>query len=318
MVTNKFDATWPANFVASESLPGIKNNDSTCQGSSLFQVFNHTPALINYLKNHSCANIWKDYISSLEECLPKRRKKKKRPIDADCVLQSMMEGSKDLVFGRFNDTSELLMHVIDRMPEDQSFLKDIFCCENTTVHRCKHCGNEWSLETCQHVRVSVGRTLTEVLAEMCREKDAEGQRTCDKCEVRRDCTEKFVINESPPVLGIRLATSHDAYDTNHEKTCFPETVNIRPYMNDKTGNAVLYKLYAVVVFIPGHYYAHCRAPSGQWNTYNDSDVDEVSLEEVLSCTASSLYYQRSPELDSTWDKTNLKQEERMIESFKKM
>ena len=282
---------------------------ATCYGNSLLQVFNHTPALINHIKNHSSITILKDYYKLLEHCHVTEQR-----IDPDHILKLMMEGHKDLHFGKFNDTSELLMHIIDMMPEDQNIFKDLFCCENTTVHRCKHCGDEWRLETDQHVRVTVGRTLTGVLAEMSREKDVDGQRTCNKCEQSRDCTEKFVIDKAPPVLNIKLATSDDTYSGKEEKTYFPERINIRPYMSEKTGKAVVYELYAVVVYQPGHYYAYCKAPNGSWNICNDSYVMKVSLEKkVLSCIATSLFYQRSPESDSTWDFTNeyLNQEEQM-------
>ena len=307
MDNNNFDSKWPEVFLGSESLPAIINNDCTCYGNTLLQVFNHTPALINHVKSNQCVNVLKDYFDMLERCHLKKKK-----INADQIIEFMTRGSKDLVFGRFNDTSELLMNIISKMPEYDNTLKEIFCCENSNVYCCKHCGNEWRSETNQHVRVNLGRTITESLNEMSRVKDVGGQRTCSKCDVLRSCTERFVIDEEPPVLSVKLPASED---TNHEKLkriLFPEKLNIRPYTNGK--KATVYDLYAVVVFIPGHYYACCKAPSGQWCKYNDSLVEPVSLEEVLRSSASCLYYQRSPESDSAWDQGDgyLKQEEQMI------
>ena len=308
-----FDSKWPEIFTGSEALPAIINNDCTCYGNTLLQVFNHTPALINRAKSNQCVGILNDYFDSLEQCHLKTKK-----INADQIIEFMTRGSKDLVFGRFNDTSELLMNAISKMPENDNTLKEIFCCENSNVYCCKHCGNEWRSETNQHVRVNLGRTITESLAEMSSEKDVDGQRTCSECKVLRNCTERFVIEEAPPVLSVKLPTSEE---TNHEKLermLFPEKLNLRPYTNAKKDNAMVYSLYAVVVFIPGHYYAYCKAPSGQWCKYNDTLVEKVSLEKVLSSRGSSLYYQRSPELDDAWDLGDgyLKQEELMIKVIK--
>ena len=272
-------------------------------------MFNHTPALINHVKSNQCVDVLKDHFELLERCHSKKKK-----INADRIIEFMTRGSKDLVFGRFNDTSELLMNIISKMPENNNVLKEIFCCENSNVYCCKHCGKEWRSETNQHVRVNLGRTITESLAEMSRVKDVEGQRTCSKCGVLRSCTERFVIDEAPPVLSVKLPTIEDTNHEKHERLLFPEKLNVRPYTNAKKGQATVYSLYAVVVFIPGHYYAYCKAPSGQWCKYNDSLVEKVSLEKVLRSSASCLYYQRSLDLDDAWDQKDgySNQEEQMI------
>ena len=307
MNKNNFDSKWPEIFSGSESLPAIINNDCTCYGNSLLQVFNHTPTLINKVKNNPCLEVLKEYFYQLEQCHLKKKK-----INADDIIEFMTRGSKDLVFGRFNDTSELLMNIIDKMPENDNIFKEIFCCENSTVYSCKHCGNEWRSETNQHVRVNLARTIIEYLAEMSREKDVDGQRTCNKCKILRNCSERFVIEEEPPVFGVKLPTSEN--QEKLERTLFPEKINIRPYTNVKKGCAVVYRLYAIVVFLPGHYYAYCRAPNGQWCKYNDSMVELVTLEEVFRSRASSLYYQRSPEIDEDWGLNNdSNQEEQMTE-----
>ena len=122
------------------------------------------------------------------------------------------------------------------------------------------------------------------------------KRTCKKCDKLQDCTERTVIDSPPHVFQLRIQTWF-----GENKSVFPAHINIRPYMEDKQGSAVVYQLYAVVLLSCAHYTSYCKSPSGMWNIYNDSRVRPVSLEEdVLKSDPYSLYYKRSPELDDGW------------------
>ena len=87
------------------------------------------------------------------------------------------------------------------------------------------------------------------------------------------------------------------------RSYFPETINIKPFTEVKTGPAIVYDLYAVVVYDGHHYYALCKAPSGQWNKCKDWSVSRKSLNRVLVEDPYCLYYKRSPYKDGNKTKT---------------
>ena len=128
------------------------------------------------------------------------------------------------------------------------------------------------------------------------------KRTCEKCAKQQDCTERTVIDSPPHVFQLRIQTWFgENKSVFPDKSVFPAHINIRPYMEDNEGSAVVYQLYAVVILSRAHYTAYCKSPSGQWNIYNDRSVKPVSLEDdVLRSNPYSLYYKRSQELDDGW------------------
>ena len=302
---------WPENLVGSSKLPGIKNKHLNCFANCLLQVFNHTPLMINsYSQYASCDNcnscLMKSYMQMFEE-----NHEGKQTIDADYFLYRFMEGSEELTFGKIGDPNELLMHIISNMPCNNNIVESIFCCENGYVYRCNECKFEWCVETEKYVRLNSG-IITDVLTDMCQEKMFDGRRTCSKCNELKGCTERFVIKQSPPVLGIKLPTNQQ------KDPFFPEKINVRPYMMSKAGGATIYELYAVIVYKHfkniGHYFVYCKAPNGQWNVYNDKIVEQVSLLKVLSCKPTSLFYKRSPHLDDSWNYVDdCEQRDQMIE-----
>ena len=146
-------------------------------------------------------------------------------------------------------------------------------------------GNEWRSEADRFLRVVAQASAADLNLLLCCETGGKiVERTCNECDKVRTCTEKLVIHQLPPVLTFKLPS----FDSVNNRVRFQERIDFGAVMNAKK-----YELYAVVVRVPGHYYAHCKAPNGQWNTYNDLVVSKVSLNEVLRCNASTLYYKES-------------------------
>ena len=314
MNANKLDAKWPQHLEGCEKLPVIPNIGLTCFANAQMQVFNHTPAFFNYFRNYTCKNaeclkkqdcemkqsskvleslecyhcLIKEYIEHVEFCQRYDTK-----IASGKFLKAVMRDTEQMQVGRSCDAEEFLMHLEEKldMSNRTSILSDIYYCDTATIYRCKTCGNKWQFRTTQHLLLNKG-CITDKLAEMSEEKDIDYPRTCRKCTHRGNSTEKTVIDTPPHVLQIRLQTVNRF--GIQSKTDFPETINIRPYMEDKTGPAVVYELYAVVVYTGGHYYADCKAPSGQWNNCDDGFVRQMSLNEVLKENPFCLYYKRSP------------------------
>ena len=102
-----------------------------------------------------------------------------------------------------------------------------------------------------------------------------------------DCTEKFVIDHLPPVITVKLP------DKKEDSLRIPVEIDAGTYVKERLKKAYVYELYAVIFQESNNYYAHCKAPSGQWNTYKNAEVSKISLEDVLRSDASTLYYKRS-------------------------
>ncbi|XP_043942792.1 uncharacterized protein LOC122814263 [Protopterus annectens] len=86
-------------------------------------------------------------------------------------------------------------------------------------------------------------------------------------------------------------------DMPKDNVSYPEVINLRPYMSDTTGDAIKYRLYAVLVHAgydssSGHYYCFVKGSDGQWYKMNDSKVHPCSIKVVLKQEAYMLFYRR--------------------------
>ena len=333
MNTRYLEEIWLENLAKSTSFPGIHNFGMNCYANSILQVFNHTPSFVNYFKNYPCDCrqvesgeinessaemnesdedesdededcyhcLLREHVEMFEYC-----QNTNKTIDPWDLLKALERSDpKEFKFGKAADASEFFDKISDKLEDSnkKSVISDIYSSKIATIYHCKFCGNEWrNVGTEQLLLYKNGQTenITDKLAEMSKEKDVHGPRTCEKCNVQRDATGKRVIDSPPRNLTIRMV---DSQPGSAGKTHFPETINIRPYMEAQTGGEVTYELYAVVVSVSvvfskyPHYFAFCRAPNGQWNCCNDTDVRKTSLEDVLNCDPYFMIYRRSPELD---------------------
>ena len=100
----------------------------------------------------------------------------------------------------------------------------------------------------------------------------------------------------PPVLSFKIGNLNSSTD-------FSETLNIRQYLAERSVSPVVYELYGVIIYRGdmnqgnGHYLSACKAPNGQWNVYNDRDVTQVDIKDVLELLPYSLFYRRNKSLD---------------------
>ena len=248
---------------------------------------------------NDCYNcVVKEYVDQFERC-----HEANAPIRSEKFFGFVMRYTRQIRVDSMSDSEEFFMHLAAKLEESRNkIMYDVFFTEVARVTRCKTCDHEWSSVVQDRILLFKG-SLMKRLADWSRAEDLDGKRTCDKCEVLKDCTEKTVIDSPPHVLWIKinfrynLKTRRKAFEN---KSNFPAAVNIRPYMKVNEGPAVVYELYAVVIFSGIHYYSYCKAPSGRWNVCNDSTVAPVTLNHVLKSDPYALFYKRSPELDESW------------------
>ena len=120
-------------------------------------------------------------------------------------------------------------------------------------HTCTVCGSLCGdTATDTRFRLDNGNLLKN-LAEITKPKDSP--RSCEKCTGESKVSEKTVIVSPPHIFTVKI---------NSGNTEFPEKINIKPYLKLATRGAVMYELFAVVVYIKypnpdviPHYIAYC-------------------------------------------------------------
>jgi len=131
--------------------------------------------------------------------------------------------------------------------------------------------------------------------------------------VKTTSTKRFLVHRAPQVLTIhikRFMQTFRGIQKNEKHVRFSEFLDLTPfcYSRDfeiyvKNGligpapvvNPILYRLYGVVEHLGGmgggHYVAYVRKTS-DWFHFSDSSFYRVSLDNVLSCQAYILFYER--------------------------
>ncbi|XP_023743060.2 sterol 3-beta-glucosyltransferase UGT80A2 [Lactuca sativa] len=80
---------------------------------------------------------------------------------------------------------------------------------------------------------------------------------------------------------------------------FPEILDMAPYVSGSSDKSPVYRLYGVVVHVDtmndafsGHYVCYVKNHHNQWFKFNDTMVNEVDLQHVLTKGAYMLFYAR--------------------------
>ncbi|KAK7105706.1 ubiquitin carboxyl-terminal hydrolase 2-like [Littorina saxatilis] len=130
------------------------------------------------------------------------------------------------------------------------------------------------------------------------ELEAEERPMCTKCKVRRSCTKSFSIHRFPQILVFHLKRfSQERYGRKLSTLVdFPvKGLKLTDYSSEG-GQKVTYDLYAVSDHSggvhSGHYTAICKNPySGEWHTFNDTQVSPARSNQAVSSEAYILFYE---------------------------
>ncbi|XP_003371133.1 ubiquitin carboxyl- hydrolase 36, partial [Trichinella spiralis] len=97
---------------------------------------------------------------------------------------------------------------------------------------------------------------------------------CPRCKRRVSARKILTIHSAPNVLTIHLKR-FDHFGKIDRHIGYSDRMNLRPFMTEKQGPPVNYRLYGVVIHNgrstnSGHYYAFVCNPLGQWHLMDDS------------------------------------------------
>ncbi|KAF3575748.1 hypothetical protein DY000_02034344 [Brassica cretica] len=124
---------------------------------------------------------------------------------------------------------------------------------------------------------------------------------CDRCNDYVKACKRLSIRSAPNILTVALKRFQGGrFGKLNKRISFPETLDLGPYMSCGGGEGSdVYKLYAVIVHLDmlnasffGHYICYVKDFRGDWYRIDDSEVEKVELEDVLSQRAYMLLYSR--------------------------
>ncbi|XP_066060871.1 ubiquitin carboxyl-terminal hydrolase 42-like [Chamaea fasciata] len=132
--------------------------------------------------------------------------------------------------------------------------------------------------------------------------DGENCFQCSQCKKYAAASKTFTVHCAPKVLTVCLKR-FDCFTGGkiHKIVEYPEYLDLRPYMSQAEGEAVLYSLYAVLVHSgvschEGHYFCYTKASNGLWYQMNDESVELCCLDTALRQQAYLLFYARCSDL----------------------
>ncbi|XP_076893956.1 ubiquitin carboxyl-terminal hydrolase 16-like isoform X2 [Bidens hawaiensis] len=136
-------------------------------------------------------------------------------------------------------------------------------------------------------------TCTEIL-------DGENKYKCNMCKLYVKAKKKLTLLEAPNVLTIALKRFQSGkYGKINKSIHFPEILDMTSYVNGKSDKHPIYRLYGVVVHVDtmndafsGHYISYVKNIQNRWFKFDDSMVNEVDLQHVLTKGAYMLLYAR--------------------------
>ena len=293
---------WKADTKQRSRLPGLHSDGWNCFANAMLQVLIHTPPVFNHFEKYSC-RCGKDCVYCLmkEKIFNQAKTETSRraliyPVPVlTHILNNEILGLKFNI-GQDADPIEFY-ELLEKLMEDnkeesisKNFLKDIFTCQQEIFTHCKFCGNKIEDEDTYilpFIPIKSGNIVNS-LTEYFGEKDTDVKK-CKECKHDIHTAQRIIT--PPPILHLKSAESLLDID-------FTKTLDISPYLAEENGKRVMYELNSVIVYVQlsperGHYYSLCKAPSGQWNKYNDTKVTgNVSLKEVLEVKPYSLFYKR--------------------------
>ncbi|KAM6067590.1 ubiquitin carboxyl-terminal hydrolase 36-like [Chlamydotis macqueenii] len=302
---------------------GLHNLGNTCFLNSSLQCLTHTPPLANYLlsgeHSQTCQQRGFCMLCVMEKHMIQAFANSGNTIKPEFFIQDLKRIAWHIHFGRQEDAREFLRYTIDAMQKacrNGCTKLDRQTQATTLVHRifggylrsrvkCSAC--KGVLDTYEPyldlaLEIEQATNLEQALEQFVRPDVLGGENVymCDKCKQKVTASKGFTIHRASNVLTLSLKRFSDFGGCKITKNvAYPKFLNIRPYMSQKNGDPVMYRLYAVLVHSgyschSGHYYCHMKASNGQWYQMDDDLVRPSNITVVLKQKAYMLFYLRIP------------------------
>ncbi|XP_076888728.1 ubiquitin carboxyl-terminal hydrolase 17-like [Bidens hawaiensis] len=303
---------------------GLQNCGNSCYANAVLQCLLYTPPLTAYLLEglHSKRCVKRGWCLTCElEGLVMQAKYVNSPLSPVRILSHIENIGSNLGHGKEEDAHEFLRYAIDSLQsicikearaklnsfeEETTLIGLTFGGYFRSKIMCMKCGGKSEQqERMMDLTVEIDgdiRTLKDALDKFtCTEiLDGENKYKCNKCKLYVKAKKKLTLLEAPNVLTIALKRFQSGkYGKINKSIHFPEILDMTSYVNGKSDKHPIYRLYGVVVHVDtmndalsGHYVSYVKNIQNRWFKFDDSMVNEVDLQHVLTEGAYMLLYAR--------------------------
>ncbi|CAH8363739.1 unnamed protein product [Eruca vesicaria subsp. sativa] len=305
---------------------GLTNCGNSCFANVVLQCLSWTRPLVAYLqerghKRECRRNDW-CFFCEFETHL-ERANMSRFPFSPMNIISRLPNIGGNLGYGRQEDAHELMRFVIDMMQsvcldefggekvvppraQETTLIQHIFGGLLQSQVQCTVCSNvSDQYENMMDLTVEIhgdATSLEECLDQFSAKEWLQGDNLykCDRCNDYVKACKRLSIRSAPNILTIALKRFQGGrFGKLNKRISFPETFDLGPYTSGGVEGSDVYNLYAVIVHLDmlnasffGHYICYVKDFRGDWYRIDDSEVEKVELEDVLSQRAYMLLYSR--------------------------
>lgn len=306
---------------------GLFNCGNSCYANAVLQCLMCTKPLMIYLllRLHSkdcCSKNWclmcelEQYASTLRES--------GGPLSPSRILSNLRNIGCRLGGGSQEDAHEFLRHLVMSMQaacldglggekqvepslQETTLIQQMFGGRLKSKVKCLRCYHESErYENIMDLTLEIHgwvESLQDALTQFTAPEDLDGENMykCGRCSAYVKARKQLSVHEVPNILTVVLKRFQSGkYGKINKCVTFPDMLDMVPFVTGAGDNPPLYFLYAVVVHVDtenasfsGHYISYVKDMQGTWLRIDDSEVQVVSLNQVMSEGAYMLFYLRS-------------------------
>ncbi|KAI3679342.1 hypothetical protein L2E82_51475 [Cichorium intybus] len=315
-------------YEAFELLPrGLVNCGNSCYANAVLQCLTSTKPLTIYLlkRSHSRACHAKSWclICELEHHVLMLRDNGE-PLSLSRILVHMRSVNNQIGDGSQEDAHEFLRLLVTSMQsiclegsggedavdpklQETTFIQHTFGGQLRSKVKCLRCHHESDrYENIMDLTLEIFgwvESLEDALTQFTSPEDLDGENMyrCGRCATYVRAQKQLAIHEAPNILTIVLKRFQEgSYGKINKCITFPEMLDMIPFMTGTDDVPPLYMLYGVVVHLDtmnasfsGHYISYVKDLGGNWFRIDDTQVQPVSVSQVMSEGAYILFYMRS-------------------------
>ncbi|KAG0532538.1 hypothetical protein BDA96_04G115800 [Sorghum bicolor] len=306
---------------------GLFNCGNSCYANAVLQCLMCTKPLMIYLllRLHSkdCSSKNWCLMCELEQYASTLRESG-GPLSPSRILSNLRNIGCRLGGGTQEDAHEFLRHLVMSMQaacldglggekhvepslQETTLIQQMFGGRLKSKVKCLRCYHESErYENIMDLTLEIHgwvESLQDALTQFTAPEDLDGDNMykCGRCSAYVKARKQLSVHEVPNILTLVLKRFQSGkYGKINKCVTFPDMLDMVPFVTGSGDNPPLYFLYAVVVHVDtenasfsGHYISYVKDMQGTWLRIDDSEVQVVSVNQVMSEGAYMLFYLRS-------------------------
>lgn len=321
------------NYLQTGKIPGFENLGNSCFMNVVLQSLNSLQPLTHYLtyETLNCIDstfcmicLYKKHLNSLRT----NKDKIIRPVEIHDNLENIAKQFRKFYQADAHEFLSQILHKLDKstlnhrdefnLIKENTFnpIKSIFEGNFRNQIQCLTCNKKsFTFETFMDISLAITQnicSLEDALQNFTKFEHLNDSYRCCNCKNYAKAIKQISISKCPEIITFHLKRFEFSNQNNNKLTNFisyPINLNLRPYVTNVIDNDMLqYNLNAIIVHSGtstnnGHYYCYVKDPKENWYLINDSEVQQISPQEILKDEAYILIYSKA---DTNNQITNLK------------